>query len=54
MICHATTYKTEMLCAALWRPPNANPDVDVLIELLQSSGSDEATEDGLVAKVLQL
>ena len=46
--------KHEMFCAALWRPTNANPDVDVLIALLQSSGSDEAKEDGPVAKVLQL
>ena len=32
--------------AALWLPPNVHPDVDQLIALLQSSGSDEAKKDG--------
>lgn len=32
--------------AALWLPPNVHPDVDQLIELLQSSGSNEAKNDG--------
>lgn len=32
--------------AALWLPPNVHPDVDQLIALLQSSGSDEAKNDG--------
>ncbi|HET7644333.1 MAG TPA: GNAT family N-acetyltransferase [Nitrososphaeraceae archaeon] len=31
---------------ALWLPPNVHPDVDQLIELLQSSGSNEAKNDG--------
>ena len=31
---------------ALWLPPNVHPDVDQLITLLQSSGSDEAKNDG--------
>ena len=34
--------------AALWLPPNVHPDVDLLIELLQSTGSDEAKKDGPV------
>jgi GNAT superfamily N-acetyltransferase len=34
--------------AALWLPPDVHPDVDQLIELLQSSGSDEAKKDGPV------
>jgi GNAT superfamily N-acetyltransferase len=33
--------------AALWLPPNVQPDVDAMIALLQDSGSDEAREDGL-------
>jgi ribosomal protein S18 acetylase RimI-like enzyme len=32
--------------AALWLPPNVHPDVDQLISLLQSTGSDEAKKDG--------
>lgn len=32
--------------AALWLPPDVHPDVDQLIALLQSSGSDEANKDG--------
>lgn len=32
--------------AALWLPPNVDPDVDQLIELLQNTGSDEAKKDG--------
>src|SRR5215210_895493 len=32
--------------AALWLPPKVHPDVDVLIALLQSSGSDEAKSEG--------
>jgi len=32
--------------AALWLPPNVHPDVEPLIALLQSSGSDEAKKDG--------
>jgi hypothetical protein len=32
--------------AALWLPPNVHPDVDLLIALLRSSGSDEAKKDG--------
>jgi ribosomal protein S18 acetylase RimI-like enzyme len=32
--------------AALWLPPNVHPDVDQLIALLQSSGSDKAKNDG--------
>jgi ribosomal protein S18 acetylase RimI-like enzyme len=32
--------------SALWLPPNVHPDVDQLIELLRSSGSDEAKKDG--------
>ncbi|HYO06675.1 MAG TPA: GNAT family N-acetyltransferase [Phototrophicaceae bacterium] len=32
--------------AALWLPPNVHPDVDVLTDLMQSSGSDEAKKDG--------
>jgi len=31
--------------AALWLPPNVHPDVEPLIALLQSSGSDEAKKD---------
>ncbi len=34
--------------AALWLPPNVHPDVDMLIALMQSSGSDEAKKDGPV------
>lgn len=33
--------------AALWLPPNIHPDVEQLISLLQSSGSDQAKKDGL-------
>ena len=32
--------------AALWLPPNIYPDVDQLIALLQSSGSENAKKDG--------
>lgn len=32
--------------AALWLPPNVYPDFEKLIALLQSSGSDEAKNDG--------
>jgi ribosomal protein S18 acetylase RimI-like enzyme len=32
--------------AALWLPPNIHPDVDQLIALLQSTGSNEAKKDG--------
>ena len=32
--------------AALWLPPDVHPDVDQLITLLQSTGSDEAKKDG--------
>jgi ribosomal protein S18 acetylase RimI-like enzyme len=32
--------------AALWLPPDVYPDVDQLIALLQSTGSDEAKKDG--------
>ena len=32
--------------AALWLPPNVYPDVDQLIALLQSSGSEYAQKDG--------
>jgi ribosomal protein S18 acetylase RimI-like enzyme len=32
--------------AALWLPPNVHPDVDQIISLLQSTGSDEAKKDG--------
>jgi ribosomal protein S18 acetylase RimI-like enzyme len=32
--------------AALWLPPDIHPDVDQLIALLQSTGSDEAKKDG--------
>lgn len=32
--------------AALWLPPNIHPDVDLITELVQSSGSDEAKNDG--------
>ena len=32
--------------AALWLPPNVDPDVDQLIELLQNTGSNEAKKDG--------
>ena len=32
--------------AALWLPPNVHPDVEPLIALLQSSGSDETKKDG--------
>ena len=31
--------------AALWLPPNVHPDVDQLIALLQTTGSDEAKKD---------
>src|SRR5918994_7589892 len=31
---------------ALWLPPNIHPDVDQLIALLQSTGSNEAKKDG--------
>ncbi len=34
--------------AALWLPPDVYPDVDQLISLLQTTGSDEAKKDGLV------
>ena len=30
---------------ALWLPPNVQPDIDQLVALLQSSGSDEAKKD---------
>jgi ribosomal protein S18 acetylase RimI-like enzyme len=33
--------------AALWLPPNVHPDVEQLIALLQSAGSDEAKKDSL-------
>ncbi|HEX7142819.1 MAG TPA: GNAT family N-acetyltransferase [Nitrososphaeraceae archaeon] len=32
--------------AALWLPPNVYPDVDQLVVLLQSSGSEDAKKDG--------
>jgi hypothetical protein len=32
--------------AALWLPPDIYPDVDQLISLLQTTGSDEAKKDG--------
>jgi ribosomal protein S18 acetylase RimI-like enzyme len=32
--------------AALWLPPNVHPDVDTLMALLQSSGSDGSKRDG--------
>jgi ribosomal protein S18 acetylase RimI-like enzyme len=32
--------------AALWLPPNVHPEVDQLISLLQSTGSNEAKNDG--------
>jgi ribosomal protein S18 acetylase RimI-like enzyme len=32
--------------AALWLPPDVHPDVDRLIALLESSGSDDAKKDG--------
>lgn len=32
--------------AALWLPPNVHPDLEELIALLQSSGSEEAKNDG--------
>jgi ribosomal protein S18 acetylase RimI-like enzyme len=32
--------------AALWLPPNVHPDVEQLITLLLSTGSDEAKKDG--------
>lgn len=32
--------------ASLWLPPNVYPDVDQLIALLQSSGSEDAKKDG--------
>jgi GNAT superfamily N-acetyltransferase len=32
--------------AALWLPPNVHPDVDRLMLILQSSGSDSAMKDG--------
>jgi ribosomal protein S18 acetylase RimI-like enzyme len=32
--------------AALWLPPNVDPDVDQLIELLRNTGSNEAKKDG--------
>jgi ribosomal protein S18 acetylase RimI-like enzyme len=32
--------------AALWLPPDIHPDVDQLISLLQTTGSDEAKKDG--------
>ena len=32
--------------AALWLPPDVHPDVDQLISLLQSTGSDGAKKDG--------
>ena len=32
--------------AALWLPPNVHPDVDGLIALLQSSGSEDSKKDG--------
>ena len=32
--------------AALWLPPNVHPDVDTLMALLQTSGSDGAKRDG--------
>jgi ribosomal protein S18 acetylase RimI-like enzyme len=32
--------------AALWLPPNVHPDVDQLISLLESTGSDAAKKDG--------
>jgi hypothetical protein len=32
--------------AVLWLPPNVHPDVDALIELLQSIGSEDAKRDG--------
>ena len=31
---------------ALWLPPSVNPDVDQLMELLQSSGSEDSKRDG--------
>jgi hypothetical protein len=37
--------------AALWLPSNVHPDVDLVIALLQSSGSDEAKKD--VPEVLE-
>ena len=36
---HKTSHYVGNYCgAALWLPPNLHPDVDVLIELLQSTG----------------
>ena len=44
---HKTFHYVGNYCgAALWPPPNLHPDVDVLIELLQSTGSDDAKRDG--------
>jgi ribosomal protein S18 acetylase RimI-like enzyme len=44
--CESAHYVGNYSGAALWLPPNVHPDVDQLIELLQSSGSDEAKKDG--------
>ena len=44
--CKSAHYVGNYSGAALWLPPNVHPDVDMLIALLQSSGSDEAKKDG--------
>ncbi len=44
--CKSAHYIGNYSGAALWLPPNVHPDVDALIALLQSSGSDEANKDG--------
>ena len=43
---HKTFHYVGNYCgAALWPPPNLHPDVDVLIELLQSTESDDTKRD---------
>lgn len=39
-------YVGEYYGAALWLPPNVYPDVEKLLSLLQSTGSEDAKKDG--------
>jgi ribosomal protein S18 acetylase RimI-like enzyme len=44
--CESAHYVVNHSGAALWLPPNVYPDVDGLITLLQSSGSEDSKKDG--------
>lgn len=44
--CESAHYVGNYYGAALWLPPNVHPDVEKLLELVQSTGSDDAKKDG--------